>query len=40
MFRYKHFICKWYINEKTLLEEERHKRVSKEWLNYVVWLKV
>ncbi len=30
MFRYRHFICKWYADEKTLLKKERHKRISKE----------
>ncbi len=40
MFRHRHFICKWYADEKTSLKKEKHKRVSKEWLNYIVWLKV
>jgi len=40
MFRHKHSIHKQYIDKKTLLKEEKHKRVSKEWLNYAVWLKV
>ncbi len=40
MFRHKHFIHKWYADEKFLLREEKHKRVNKEWLNYVVWLKM
>ncbi len=40
MFKYRHFIHNWYADEKTLLKEERHKRVNKEWLNYVIWLKV
>ena len=30
MFKHKHFICKWYANEKTLLREEKHKRINKE----------
>ncbi len=40
MFRYRHFIHKWYADEKTSLKEERYKWVSKEWSNYVIWLKV
>ncbi len=40
MFKYRHFIHTWYIDEKTLLKEEKHKRINKEWLNYAVWLKV
>ncbi len=40
MFRYRHFICKWYVDEKTSLKEERYKQVNKEWSNYAVWLKV
>ncbi len=40
MFRYKHFICEWYADEKTSLKEEKYKQVSKEWSNYAVWLKV
>ncbi len=40
MFRHRHFIHEWYIDEKTLLKEERYKRINKEWSNYAVWLKV
>ncbi len=40
MFRHRHFIQKQYADEKTSLREERYKRISKEWLNYVIWLKV
>ncbi len=40
MFKHRHFIHKQYADEKTSLKEEKHKRVSKEWLNYAVWLKV
>ena len=40
MFKHRHFKCEWYVDEKTLLRKEKHKRVSKEWLNYIVWLKV
>ncbi len=40
MFRYKHFICEWYADEKTSLKEKKYKQVSKEWSNYAVWLKV
>ncbi len=28
------------LTKKTLLKEEKHKWVNKEWLNYAVWLKV
>ncbi len=30
MFKHKHFICKWYADEKTSLREEKHKRINKE----------
>ncbi len=40
MFKHRHFIHKWYADEKTSLKEEKHKQVNKEWLNYAVWLKV
>ncbi len=40
MFRHKHSIYEQYADEKTLLKEEKHKRINKEWLNYAVWLKV
>ncbi len=40
MFRYRHSIHEQYVDEKTSLKEKKYKRVSKEWLNYVVWLKV
>ncbi len=40
MFKHRHFICKQYADEKTLLKKEKYKRISKEWLNYVIWLKV
>ncbi len=36
MFRYRHFICKWYADKKTLLKEEKHKQINKEWLKYIV----
>ncbi len=40
MFKHRHFIYEQYADEKTLLKEEKHKRINKEWLNYAVWLKV
>ncbi len=40
MFKYRHFIHKWYNDEKTSLKKEKHKQVNKEWLNYVIWLEV
>ncbi len=40
MFKYRHFIHEWYADEKTSLREKKHKWISKEWLNYAVWLKV
>ncbi len=40
MFKYKHFICKWYVDEKISLKEKRHKQINKKWLNYAVWLKM
>ena len=40
MFKYKDSIYEWYADEKTSLREEKHKWVSKEWLNYAVWLKM
>ncbi len=40
MFKHRHFIHKWYADEKTSFKEEKHKQVNKEWLNYAVWLKV
>ncbi len=30
MFKYKHFIHKWYADEKTSLKEKKHKWVNKE----------
>ncbi len=30
MFKYRHFIHEEYIDEKTLLKEEKHKQISKE----------
>ncbi len=40
MFRHRHFIYKQYVDKKTLLKEEKYKRINREWLNYTVWLKV
>ncbi len=30
MFKHKHFIYKQYVDEKTLLKEEKYKQVNKE----------
>ncbi len=40
MFKHRHSIREWYADEKTLLKEEKHKQINKEWSNYAVWLKV
>ncbi len=30
MFRHRHSIHKWYVDEKTSLREEKHKRINRE----------
>ncbi len=39
MFKHRHFICKWYADEKTSLKKEKHKQVNKELIQLCCLIK-
>ena len=39
MFKYKHFIYKWYVDEKTSLRKEKHKWINKELIELCCLIK-